>query len=49
MQGLKVFTDYFNELRYPSGLQNVERLGQEEANLLDDLRSKLRRYAIGEK
>lgn len=43
--GLKVFDDYFAELRYPGEVRKVEGLGEAEADLLDELVNKLRPYA----
>lgn len=45
MQELKKFTDFFNELRYPASLKNVEGLGQEHGILLEGLVRVLRAYA----
>jgi HEPN domain-containing protein len=42
---LQTFTDYFNELRYPANLKNVEGLGEGEGYLLDRLVQVLRPYA----
>jgi len=42
---LQVFTDYFNELRYPCELVNVSGLGKSEGQLLDELVRTLRPYA----
>lgn len=42
---LRIFTDYFNELRYPSNLVRVEGLGEDEGNLLDILVRNLRPLA----
>lgn len=39
---LRKFTAYFNELRYPTKLKNVEGLGLEELDLLDNLVSVVR-------
>lgn len=44
-ENLQVFTDYFNELRYPTKLMNVTGLGEEEGDLLDKLGRILRPYA----
>jgi len=46
MSELQKFTDYFNELRYPASLKNVEGLGQEHGVLLDALVNILRPYAV---
>ena len=42
---LQVFTDYFNELRYPCELVNVSGLGESEGQLLDERAGTLRPYA----
>ncbi len=42
---LKVFNDYFNELRYPQGLSNVKGLGKSEALWLDRLAEVVRKHA----
>jgi HEPN domain-containing protein len=42
---LQIFTDYFNELRYPSRLVKVEELGEEQGKLLDGLVWNLRPLA----
>ena len=47
MQELQRFTDYFNELRYPASLKNVEGLGQEHGVLLEALVEALRPHAAG--
>jgi HEPN domain-containing protein len=44
---LKVFNDYFNELRYPQGLSNVKGLGEGEGLWLDSLVKMLGKYASG--
>ena len=45
IQKLQSFTDYFNELRYPDNLKNVEQLGEDEGDLLTQLVNFLRPYA----
>lgn len=45
---LQVFTNYFNELRYPSKLECVMGLGEEERDLLDELVDLLHPWAAGE-
>jgi HEPN domain-containing protein len=47
MEDLQVFTDYFNELRYPGELVHVEGLGQEEGAILENLVQSLRPFAKG--
>ncbi len=42
---LQIFTDFFNELRYPSKLVKVEGLGEDEGKLLDILVRNLRPLA----
>ena len=42
---LQTFTDYFNELRYPSKLVKVEELSEGQGKLLDFLVAKLRPLA----
>ncbi len=45
IQELQRFTDFFNELRYPASLKNVEGLGQEHGILLEALVQVLRPHA----
>ncbi len=45
MQELQKFTDFFNELRYPASLKNVEGLGQEHGIFLEALVQVLRPHA----
>ena len=45
MEDLSVFSNYFNELRYPQRLLKVEGLGEVEGNLLDNLVRNLRSLA----
>jgi len=47
IEELRVFNNYFDELRYPKELDNVEGLGEFEAVLLDKLVNKLKAYAEG--
>ena len=42
LKKLDVFTDYFNELRYPAELVKVNGLGEGERDLLDELVSILK-------
>jgi HEPN domain-containing protein len=44
MQKLQIFTDFFNELRYPASLKKVEGLGQHHGLLLGVLVKILRPY-----
>lgn len=46
---LDIFTDFFNELRYPKTLEKVGGLGEEEAELLNLLFHMLLPYGKGEK
>jgi HEPN domain-containing protein len=45
LEKLDVFTNYFNELRYPVELVKVKGLGEAERDLLDELVSVLRPMA----
>lgn len=45
MAELQKFTDYFNELRYPSNLKNVMELSQHEGVRLEQLVEVIRPYA----
>ena len=46
IEKLQIFTDSFNELRYPDNLKTVEGLGEDEGYLLDSLVKFLRPYAM---
>lgn len=46
---LDIFTDLFNELRYPKELDKVSGLGEAEGELLDLLFQMLLAYGKGEK
>lgn len=47
IEQLQTFTNYFDELRYPTKLNYVDGVGEREDLMLDDLVTKLRPYAVG--